>query len=123
MAIITEITALIREHLPIIATVLVLVHLTRNYFTRGVSEVPGPFLARFSNLWRFIDVARGKAEETHLKLHQKYGQYVRLGPNLVSVQNLDALKVIYGVNKGYTKVSAVCLGVTSLIDCFPDEIL
>ncbi|UPL00177.1 hypothetical protein LCI18_011111 [Fusarium solani-melongenae] len=103
MAIITEITALIREHLPIIATVLVLLHLTRNYFTRGVSEVPGPFLARFSNLWRFIDVARGKAEETHLKLHQKYGQYVRLGPNLVSVQNLDALKVIYGVNKGYTK--------------------
>lgn len=104
MAIITEITGFIREHLPIIAAVLVLVHLARNCFTRGVSEVPGPFLARFSNLWRFIDVARGKAEETHLKLHQKYGQYVRLGPNLVSVQNLDALKVIYGVNKGYTKV-------------------
>jgi hypothetical protein len=49
-------------------------------------------------------VAKGHAEVTHHKLHQKYGDYVRLGPNVVSVRNLDALKIIYGINKGYNKV-------------------
>ncbi|KAG7057536.1 cytochrome P450 [Colletotrichum scovillei] len=103
MAIISEVVAFISAHLPILITAILAIHLVRNFTTRGVSKIPGPFLAKISDLWRFVDVARGRAHETHIKLHAQYGQYVRLGPNLVSVQNLDALKTIYGVNKGYRK--------------------
>jgi hypothetical protein len=49
-------------------------------------------------------VAHGHAEASLYRLHQKYGDYVRLGPNVVSVWDLDALRIIYGINKGYQKV-------------------
>lgn len=52
-------------------------------------------------------MANGRAEVTLYNLHQKHGDYVRLGPNVVSVRNLDALKTIYGINKGYQKVSSI----------------
>ncbi|KAH7112985.1 cytochrome P450 [Dactylonectria estremocensis] len=105
MAIISETTSLVWQHLLVILTVLVVFHFVRNYFNPGVSDLPSPFWAKISNVWRFIDVARGRAQETHLRLHEKYGPYVRLGSNLVSVCNLDVLKSVYGVNQGYTKTS------------------
>jgi len=104
MAIVSDSVAFLVQHAPIIILLVVVAHLTRNYFTPGASSVPGPFLAKISNLWRFIDVANDHAEVTLQKLHQQYGDYVRLGPNVVSVRDLDALKIIYGINKGYTKV-------------------
>lgn len=125
MAIISETVAFVSAHLPILIVAIVAIHLLRNFTTRGVSKIPGPFLAKITDIWRFIDVARGKAHETHIKLHAQYGQYVRLGPNLVSVQNLEALKTIYGVNKGYRKVSSKCLGefVASTERLFLDRVL
>lgn len=92
------------HHAPVIILLVVVVHLTRNYLTPKVSTVPGPFLARLSNLWRFINVANGHAEVTLYKLYQKYGDYVRLRPNVVSVRHLEAIKTIYGINTGYQKV-------------------
>ncbi|KAJ5132532.1 hypothetical protein N7448_006690 [Penicillium atrosanguineum] len=103
MAIISDSVAFLVQHTPSILLLVVVAHFTRNYFTPGVSSVPGPFFAKLSNLWRFIDVAHGHAEVTHQTLHQKYGDYVRLGPKVVSVRDLDALKIIYGINKGYNK--------------------
>jgi hypothetical protein len=108
MAIISDSVAFLAQHAPSILLLILVAHFTRNYFTSGVSSVPGPFLAKISNLWRFLDVANGHAEVTLQKLHRKYGDFVRLGPNVVSVRNLDALKIIYGINKGYNKVCPVC---------------
>ncbi|KAK1466630.1 pisatin demethylase [Colletotrichum cuscutae] len=110
MAVISEVVASVSAHLPILIVGILAIHLVRNFVRRGVSKIPGPFLAKISNIWRFVDVARGRAHETHIKLHARYGQYVRLGPNLVSVQNLEAMKIIYGANKGYRKVSSTCHG-------------
>jgi hypothetical protein len=107
MAIIADALISIWSGLPAILVTLTLFHFTRNYFKPGVASVPGPLLAKITNLWRFIDVAHGRAEVKLYNLHQKYGDYVRLGPNVVSVQNLDALKTIYGINKGYQKVSPI----------------
>ncbi|QQK45617.1 Cytochrome P450 [Penicillium digitatum] len=105
MAIIADALISIWSGLPAILVTLTLFHFTRNYFKPGVASVPGPLLAKITNLWRFIDVAHGRAEVKLYNLHQKYGDYVRLGPNVVSVQNLDALKTIYGINKGYQKTN------------------
>ncbi|KAJ5648011.1 Cytochrome P450 [Penicillium lividum] len=103
MAIISDSVTFVLQHATSILLLFVIVHLSRNYLKPGVSSVPGPFLAGLSNVWRFIDVANGHAEASLYKLHKKYGDYVRLGPNVVSVWDLDSLKVIYGINKGYQK--------------------
>lgn len=104
MAAISDAAAFIGRNIASILLLFTILHLASNYIKPGVSAVPGPFLAKLSNIWRFVDVSKGHAEVTLLKLHRKYGDYVRLGPNVVSVQNLDAIKVIYGINKGYEKV-------------------
>lgn len=106
MAILSNLMAFSAQHILLGAVALVMIYFTRNYFTPGVCAVPGPFCAKISNVWRFLDVANGSAEATLYKLHKRHGDYVRLGPNVVSVRNLDALKTIYGINKGYTKVSS-----------------
>ncbi|CAG8876714.1 unnamed protein product [Penicillium nalgiovense] len=103
MAITSEALISIWSHLPALLVTLALFHFTRNYLKPGVASIPGPLLAKITNLWRFIDVANGRAEVTLHNLHQKHGDYVRLGPDVVSVRNLDALKTIYGINKGYEK--------------------
>lgn len=103
MAILSDAVSFLGQHVLAIAIAGILIHLTRNYFTPGAYRVPGPFLAKLSNLWRFYDVAKGRPDITLYKLHQKHGDYVRLGPNVVSVRDMDALKSIYGIGKRYRK--------------------
>ncbi|KAF7536409.1 hypothetical protein G7054_g4544 [Neopestalotiopsis clavispora] len=70
--------------------------------TLGLSplrSVPGPFLTRFTRLWLLRQLSRGQFEQTNIQLHRKYvytGKIVRLGPNEYSVDDVDALKTIYG---------------------------
>ena len=52
---------------------------------------------------------RRRPEATHIKLHAQHGDIVRLGPNALSFADPKALKVIYGLNKGFTKVRASLL--------------
>ncbi|ODM20225.1 hypothetical protein SI65_03278 [Aspergillus cristatus] len=105
MALLSSIVTFASEHILGLIIVGILIHLTRNYFTPGAVAVPGPFAAKLSNIWRFVDVARGRPDITLYKLHKKYGDYVRLGPNVVSVQNPDVLRTIYGINKGFRKTN------------------
>lgn len=104
MGLLTTTLTYLSQHIPSILFTILIIHLARNYFKPGLSRIPGPFFAKITNLWRFVDVARGRAEVTHYQLHQKHGEYVRLGPNVVSVWNVEALKVIYGITRGYKKV-------------------
>jgi hypothetical protein len=38
-------------------------------------SVPGPFAAKWTDLWYLIRVSRGNYEQDGLKLHEKYGKY------------------------------------------------
>ncbi|XHF97869.1 hypothetical protein AWENTII_001444 [Aspergillus wentii] len=105
MPILTETLTLIAHHVPTLIVACIILHLTRNYLTPGTSSIPGPLCAKFSNIWRFLDVARGRHDVTLYKLHEQYGEYVRLGPNVVSVWNLDAVRVIYGIKSGFRKTN------------------
>jgi hypothetical protein len=90
-------------------SVLVIGYLLSNYFNHGLNKYPGPFLAKFTNWWRFLDVYGRRPDITHLKLHREHGDVVRLGPNSLSFANPRALKTIYGLNKGFTKVRSQTL--------------
>ncbi|KAL8400961.1 hypothetical protein RB594_001113 [Gaeumannomyces avenae] len=77
--------------------------LVRNRYHNGLNKYPGPLLASFTDLWRFWDVYGRRPEVTHRKLHAKYGDVVRLGPNMLSISDPKAVKAIYGLNKGFVK--------------------
>lgn len=93
------------QNLLLVGAIIILLFLFQNWLQPGLRSIPGPWLAKFSNIWRFYDVAKGRPDITLYKLHQEYGDYVRLGPNAISVKNLEVLKTIYGINAGYAKVS------------------
>ncbi|KAI2621967.1 cytochrome P450 [Hypomontagnella submonticulosa] len=88
--------------LPITVSV-VLAWLVKNRYHNGLNKYPGPFLASLTDWWRFWDVYGQRPEVTHRKLHAKYGDVVRLGPNSLSFADPKALKTIYGLNKGFVK--------------------
>ncbi|KAI1078086.1 cytochrome P450 [Whalleya microplaca] len=88
--------------LPLV-TSIVLAWLIRNRYHNGLNKYPGPFLASLTDWWRFWDVYGQRPDITHQKLHAKYGDVVRLGPNCLSFADPKALKSIYGLNKGFIK--------------------
>ncbi|KAI8291396.1 hypothetical protein K4K60_001916 [Colletotrichum sp. SAR11_57] len=86
---------------------LIVAWLVKNHYNNGLNKYPGPFLASLTDWWRFFDVKGQRPEVTHQKLHEKYGDVVRLGPNTLSFADPAALKTIYGLNKGFVKQSVV----------------
>ncbi|KAF4941051.1 Cytochrome P450 monooxygenase andK [Colletotrichum fructicola] len=82
---------------------LIVAWLVKNHYNNGLNKYPGPFLASLTDWWRFFDVKGQRPEVTHQKLHEKYGDVVRLGPNTLSFADRAALKTIYGLNKGFVK--------------------
>lgn len=72
---------------------------------RGLHRFPGPFLAKFTNLWRYFDVRNGHHHITMVRLHRRHGDVVRIGPNSVSICDPAAIPLIYGVSRGFVKVS------------------
>jgi hypothetical protein len=79
------------------------------YLRSPLKEVPGPFLAKFSNLWRFFNHYSRSHIETQKALHDKYGDTVRLGPNVVSLADPALAKTIYEIRGTYLKASILLL--------------
>ncbi|KAJ4393124.1 hypothetical protein N0V93_002331 [Gnomoniopsis smithogilvyi] len=98
-----EIFHLVAQHWLTAVGVLLASWLVRNRYRHGLNKYPGPFLASLTDWWRFVDVWNKRPELTHIKLHEKHGDVVRLGPNTLSFSNPAALKAIYGLNKGFVK--------------------
>ena len=67
-------------------------------FFNPLNKIPGPFGARIS---KFDTVFRNAKLDGHhqlLRLHQKYGRFVRIGPNDLSVTDPDGTQVISAPN-------------------------
>ncbi|KAI0309650.1 cytochrome P450 [Amylostereum chailletii] len=57
----------------------------------GMRTYPGPWLAKFSDLWLAWSTFQGRRSEVVHDLHKKYGPIVRLAPNHVSISDPAAL--------------------------------
>lgn len=65
--------------------------------------IPGPIMARFTDIWRFRAM-RSKGWPARLvALHRQHGKLVRIGPNHVSVSDPAAIPVIYSTNPVWVK--------------------
>ncbi|KAI1505313.1 cytochrome P450 [Biscogniauxia marginata] len=73
--------------------------------TSPLRSVPGPFLARFTDLWYFWKLWGGSFERVNKELHEKYGPVVRYGPNRYSFDDQTASKIIYGHGAQFAKSS------------------
>lgn len=82
----------------------VLVYYVACYLIAPLKDIPGPFLAKFTNLWRVYDYCHLISPETQKKLHAKHGAAVRLGPNLVSLNDPALIPVIYNSRGTFRKV-------------------
>ncbi|KAI0595398.1 cytochrome P450 [Biscogniauxia sp. FL1348] len=73
------------------------------YFTSPLKHIPGPFWAKVTNLWRFIDHYNATQPITQRALHDKLGPAVRIGPNAVSLSDPSLLKTIYSTRGHFLK--------------------
>ncbi|KAL7271636.1 hypothetical protein RUND412_005591 [Rhizina undulata] len=76
---------------------------TYRIFFHPLAKYPGPFLAKITDLYGLYHAWKGDRHIANYKAHLKYGEFVRLGPNLLSSNSKEALKEIYGVNKNVEK--------------------
>lgn len=62
----------VQRAVTLVAVALVIRVLLRKYWT-SIRDVPGPFVASFSSLWRVYHLCKGHIEEEIVDLHRRYG--------------------------------------------------
>ncbi|KAJ9489106.1 hypothetical protein VN97_g4168 [Penicillium thymicola] len=91
------------KYLAIISLLCLLSNVLTIYWR--LRDVPGPLWARVTNLQRVLWVKTGRAHVIHKEMHDKYGSFVRFGPNAVSVSDPDAITTLYPMRMGFVKVT------------------
>lgn len=66
-------------------------------------SIPAPFPAAFTNLWLFWQARRGRRYLAVNDAHKKYGKFVRIAPNHVSIADDTAIQAVYGHGNGFLK--------------------
>ena len=66
-------------------------------------QIPGPVFARFTKTWYFLQISRGDFHDTNIELHRKYGKIVRIAPNQYSIDDPEAIKIIYALGSPFPK--------------------
>ena len=76
---------------------------------RGVfhplNNFPGPWGARISDFWLSLRLAKHDAFRQILKLHEQYGDFVRIGSNTLSIVHPEAVETFYGLGSKCTKAA------------------
>lgn len=87
---------------------LVLLRLVISYFSSPLRDIPGPFLAKFTDVWRMFDYWKTTQIQSHQELHRQHGAAVRIGPNMVSLSDPSLLKKVYDTRGNFVKVTMPC---------------
>ncbi|KAF2107470.1 putative benzoate 4-monooxygenase cytochrome P450 [Lophiotrema nucula] len=60
-----------------------------------LAKYPGPFLASLTDLWQVSEFLSLKQPYNLTELHEKYGQFVRYGPDKLSTTAEDVIPILY----------------------------
>lgn len=98
---------------------VILSRLLYNLLQPGLVGIPGPFAAKFTDLWRLYKIWQWRFKEDLPSLHEAYNSpLIRVGPKMVSCSDPRAVEVIYGFHTGFKKVSLViCVSHADLVEC------
>ena len=111
-------TSLLTLAIFLVPVLVILGHLVP--WIAGLRPFPGPWLARFSDLWLGFIVPQGHHSEVVHDLHKKYGEararvihsnrnarsqgtFVRIAPNHLSIADANALQIVYSSVNGLLK--------------------
>ncbi|KAK5627603.1 hypothetical protein RRF57_003318 [Xylaria bambusicola] len=73
-------------------------------FFHPLRHFPGPRLARLSQFYHFFSIKAKVDNYRHLdRLHAQYGEYVRVGPNLLSISDPDMIEIIFHPQSQFIK--------------------
>ncbi|KAF7308195.1 Peroxisomal hydratase-dehydrogenase-epimerase [Mycena chlorophos] len=67
-----------------------------------LANIPGPFWARVSKYWSLGVLLTGEKHVMMKRLHEQYGDVVRVGPNEVSIAHVDGIRNVFGTS-GFQK--------------------
>jgi cytochrome P450 len=87
----------------LLVAIAVFTRLTYVHFLHPLSSYPGPWICRFTRLWKVYSVYCGHTERDFIALHRKYGPIVRVAPNELSFNSPDAAHDILAPGNGFTK--------------------
>ncbi|KAJ5324198.1 hypothetical protein N7476_002798 [Penicillium atrosanguineum] len=82
---------------------LLLTKLVWDNFLSPLRSIPGPLLAKSTNVWRAYHTHQGCVDRKHVELHRKYGSAVRIGPNCVSISDPSLIRTIYSTRNPWKK--------------------
>ncbi|CAH0036667.1 unnamed protein product [Clonostachys rhizophaga] len=75
----------------------VILTITRRLFFSPLAKFPGPKLAAISGFWNANEGRLGRASRTRKALHDQFqSDIIRIGPNELSVNRVDAIERLYG---------------------------
>ncbi|KAF4339548.1 cytochrome P450 monooxygenase [Fusarium beomiforme] len=84
---------------------VVLLYFLYYCYLHPLSRYPGPPLAAVTNLWKTYHLWTLGLPHTLVRLHEKYGDIVRVGPNDLSFRTSDAVNTIYKAGRQLQKTS------------------
>ena len=90
----------------VLAAVSLLSYLVFTYLHSPLKAIPGPFWAKFTDLWRVYSWWTGHTHLNQIELHRKLGTAVRMGPNFVSLSDPNTIKTVYSTKSSWKKVRA-----------------
>ncbi|KFG86111.1 putative cytochrome P450 [Metarhizium anisopliae] len=93
----------VADHVPKLVGVALVVTFIYSGLSNPLSEVPGPWYAKWTDLVSKYQYYKGNKVFYVHNLHKKFGPYVRIGPNEVSVADLDATRIIYSTKETFRK--------------------
>lgn len=76
-------------------------------FLSSLRDIPGPWLAKFTDTWRAYHAWRGNLPQVLKKAQAQYGDVIRIGPNCVSVSEKGQFETILGTKQDYVKVRSL----------------
>lgn len=104
VSVLFEAKTFLAQHYLIVITSLFLARLVYLRYLSPYRDIPGPFLATISPLWRLRGALNGTLNNDITECHKKYGPIFRIAPDEVSISDPEAIKVIYAHGSGFTKV-------------------
>jgi len=86
--------------------VLVFGYVIRQVFFHPLWHFKGPFWAKINPFWHVMILQTGQRHKKLRKLHDQYGDVVRICPNAISICNVAALKEVFGPASSLVKSKA-----------------
>jgi cytochrome P450 len=62
-------------------------------------HIPGPWYTKYTSAWYTSKLLQGEQLNEMEKMHKKYGGLVRIAPNMVSVGDVDAVRMIHSTHR------------------------